>query len=335
MIVVHIDVIKGQSQAVDTAIESAASRLTDDVTLAAVLMSGGQLGGGRIPTYAFPEDAARALAHAADYGRFRAEPDSPTPPLEGIDRTGAAQVIAGALERGETWLGPRDTGDLLGAYGIPVAPYALAANPRAAGAAAAALGGPVALKAVARGLVHKTEAAGVRLGLEGASRVAAAAREMESALRRAGYTLDTFMVQQMIRGGTELLLGVVQDPAFGPILACGAGGTTAELIGDVQVALTPVTLANADHLLHRLRTFPLLTGYRGSVPANLGAVKDAIVRLGALADHHPAIAELDLNPLLATPSGAFVVDARIRVAPPAPALPFLARRQVLRTTGPS
>jgi acetyl coenzyme A synthetase (ADP forming)-like protein len=335
VIVVHIDVIEGQSQAVAIAIENAAGKIGDSVTMAAVLMSGGRPGGGRVPVYAFPEDAARALGHAADYGRFRAEPESPPPLLEGVDRTRAAQVIAGALEREETWLGPQDTGDLLAAYGIPTAPYALAADPRAAGSAAAAMGGPVALKAVAKGLVHKSEAAGVRLGLQGASRVAAAAREMEAALRQAGYTLDTFMVQQMVSGGTELLLGVVQDPAFGPILACGAGGTTAELIGDVKVALTPVTPVDADRLLRGLRTFPLLTGYRGSPAADIEAVKDAIARLSELADNHPAIAELDLNPLLATPSGAFVVDARIRIAPPAAQLPFLARRQFPRTARPT
>jgi acyl-CoA synthetase (NDP forming)/GNAT superfamily N-acetyltransferase len=327
VIVLHIDIIKGQSRAVGEVVERAAARVGDAITLAAVLMSGGQVPGGRVPVYAFPEDAAIALAHAADYGRFRARPESPPPALANVDQTRAAEVIAGALERGETWLGPQDTGDLLAAYGIPVAAYALVANPRAAGRAAAAMGGPVALKAVAKGLVHKTEAAGVRLGLEGATRVAAAAHEMGLGLLKAGYNLDTFMVQQMVPGGTELLLGVVQDPAFGPILACGAGGTTAELIGDVKVALTPVTLDDADRLLRGLRTFPLLTGYRGSDAADIDAIKEVVVRLGALADRHPAIAELDLNPLVATHSGVLVVDARIRIAPPRRLPPVLARRQ--------
>jgi acyl-CoA synthetase (NDP forming) len=113
-------------------------------------------------------------------------------------------------------------------------------------------------------------------------------------------------------------LGVVGDPAFGPLIAIGAGGTTAELIGDVQVRLAPIGRRDAADMLHSLRTFPLLNGYRGRLHANLSAINDVLLRIAALAAAQPEIAELDCNPLIASQSAAVIVDARVRIAPPAP-----------------
>jgi acetate---CoA ligase (ADP-forming) len=116
-----------------------------------------------------------------------------------------------------------------------------------------------------------------------------------------------FHVQRMAPPGPELIVGAVRDPAFGPLVACGAGGVAVELLGDVQVRLAPLGPRAADGMLHGLKTFPLLNGYRGRVPADLDAVRDLVLRVGALAAAHPAVAELDLNPSSPRPMARSVV----------------------------
>jgi acyl-CoA synthetase (NDP forming) len=121
-------------------------------------------------------------------------------------------------------------------------------------------------------------------------------------------------------------VGVVNDPQFGPTLACGAGGTQVELLKDVSVRLTPLTPSDATGMLRELRSFPLLTGYRGAPAGNIGALEDVLLRIGTLVDDHPCIAELDCNPVTVTATGATVLDARIRIEAPAPLRPLGARR---------
>jgi acyl-CoA synthetase (NDP forming) len=120
----------------------------------------------------------------------------------------------------------------------------------------------------------------------------------------------------MAPDGAELIVGVVGDPAFGPLVAVGAGGTTAELIRDIQVRLAPLGRREAAEMLRALRTYPLLDGYRGRPRANLAAVEDVVLRMSALAAAHPEVAELDCNPVIAGPEGALIVDARVRIAEP-------------------
>jgi acyl-CoA synthetase (NDP forming) len=129
----------------------------------------------------------------------------------------------------------------------------------------------------------------------------------------------------MVEGGVEMLVGVVHDPLFGPVVACSVGGTTVELVRDVAVRVTPITDLDATEMVRSLRTFPLLEGFRGAPPADVRALEEVILRLGALVDAHPAIAEMDCNPVLVLPRGALVVDARIRVQTVAPDQPLAAR----------
>ena len=175
---------------------------------------------------------------------------------------------------------------------------------------------------MAPGLIHKSDAGGVRLGLEGATAVTRAAREIAGELEAAGTPLEGFHVQRMAPAGTEMIVGAVGDPAFGPLVACGAGGVAVELLGDIQVRLAPLGPREADGMLRGLKTFPLLDGYRGRPPAELDSLRDLVLRVGALAAAHPAVAELDLNPVIATPQGALVVDARVRLEAPGPAPAF-------------
>ncbi|HEX6675945.1 MAG TPA: GNAT family N-acetyltransferase [Actinomycetes bacterium] len=283
----------------------------------------------RIPSYRFPEEAARALARAVEYGVWRATPPGHVPELEGLRRDEASGLLAAALAEGPRWLAPDEVALLLDCYGLPLAPWRLAGTPEAAAAAAGELGGPVAVKAVAPGLVHKTEAGAVRLGLAGAERVHAAAAEMADGVAAAGHHVERFLVQRMLPAGVEMLVGVVHDPSFGPVVACGAGGTAVELLRDVQVRITPLTDADASAMVRSLVTYPLLDGYRGAPPADVPALEDLLLRVGALVEAHPEVAELDLNPVMVLPrgQGAVVVDARVRVEAAPPPLPLAARRR--------
>ena len=154
-------------------------------------------------------------------------------------------------------------------------------------AAAGELGVPVALKAVAAGLLHKTDAGGVALHLAGAEEVRAAATAIAAAVERAGHELEGLVVQPMAPAGVELIVGVVHDQSFGPVLACGAGGTTAELIKDVAVRITPLTDVDAGEMLRSLKSFPLLDGYRGAAPCDLAAIEDVLHRVSAMVQAHP------------------------------------------------
>jgi acyl-CoA synthetase (NDP forming) len=174
------------------------------------------------------------------------------------------------------------------------------------------LGGEVALKAVAPGLLHKTEAGAVQLRIA-APNAGAAALAMDARLREAGTPATGFVVQRMADPGVEMLVGVIHDRQFGPVVACGAGGVLVELIKDVSVRLAPLSRRNAEEMVRELKSYPLLTGYRGGVAGDVAALIDAILRISALVEDLPQIAELDLNPILVHPTGVTIVDARVRV----------------------
>ena len=277
---------------------------------------------GAVSRFATPEEAVAALAHAVRHARRRSAPSDPPFEPADADIATAATIVAAGLGRGGGRLAPGDAERLLRCWGIPVVASRLVASARAAGRAAAELGGAVAVKAVVPGLVRKSDAGGVELGLSGPTAVSRAAREMACRLEAAGTPVEGFHVQRMAPAGTELIVGAVGDPAFGPLVACGAGGMAVELLGDVQVRLAPLGVQEGDAMVRALRSFPLLDGYRGRPRADLGAVRDLVLRVGALAATHPAVAELDLDPVIASPEGALVVDARVRLQAPSPAAPF-------------
>ncbi len=303
-------------------IRRAADR-ADGVPVAAVFMTGSpqpaELAG--VPGFEFPEDAALALGHAARYGRWRKRPAGALLTPSGCRPAAAAALIARGLARGPGWLAPQDVAELFGCYGLPLVETTTVKTAAEAVAVAAKTGGPVALKALARGLVHKSDAGGVELGLRGAQAVRAAARRIEEAVTRAGHTLEGLVVQPMAPAEVELLMGVVTDESFGPVIACGAGGTRAELLGDVAVRITPLTDLDVAEMLRSLRTFPLLSGYRGAPACDLSAVEDVLARLSALVEAHPEVAELDANPVAAGPEGALILDARVRLSPAPPRRP--------------
>jgi acyl-CoA synthetase (NDP forming) len=163
--------------------------------------------------------------------------------------------------------------------------------------------------------LHKTDVGGVRLGLSGEDAVIAAATEMQGRFRTLGEPLKGFSIQELVEG-VEMLVGVTHDDVFGPIVACGAGGTTAELLKDVAVRVAPVTDTAAREMVRSLKTFPLLDGYRGAARADVAALEEVVLRVSALASDHEAVREMDCNPVMVGETRAVVVDSRVRVAAP-------------------
>jgi acetate---CoA ligase (ADP-forming) len=195
--------------------------------------------------------------------------------------------------------------ELLLAYGIPLVEERVVDGPDEAAAAAAELGFPVVVKSAVPG-AHKTEGGGIALDLRDEAAVRAAAERIGG----------TVLVQPMIRGGAELLVGVVQDPVFGPLVAFGPGGVFAELIGEASFRIAPLTDTDAAELVTSGKAGRLVAGFRGAPPADADALADLVLRLARLGDAFPAIAELDRNPVLALPDRCVAVDARVRVARP-------------------
>lgn len=312
------------------AIHGAAGELPRPIPLLSVFMSKQatprviRSRGVGVPHYPFPEEAARALSLATRYGAWRAMPEEKAVQLEGIDHDHAAAVIATALAQGLGWLAPEAVSELLSCYRIPTIETRIAHSAREAGAIARRLAGAVVLKAVVPGLLHKSDAGAVRLDLKGARAVEQAASEMASGLAAAGHSVAEFEVQPLAKG-VELLVGVVQDRHFGPVVACGAGGTATELLKDVAVRITPITREEAGRMIRSLKTFPLLDGFRGAPRVDVKALEDILLRVSALVEAQYEIAEMDLNPVIVHPDGAVVVDARIRVEPGSPPLPIGAR----------
>ena len=332
VIVIFIPPLETLSAEVAAAIRTAAGELDRKLPVLSVFMSARGVPaelrgpGVRVPSFSFPEDAAQALAKAAAYGAWLATPPGAVPAFPECRRDEGAAIIAGALADEPRWLSPDEVAGLLDCYGLPLVESRVAASAGDAGRAAEDIGGPVALKAVAPGLVHKIEAGAVRLNLSGGAEVRDAAAAMSVDVGRAGHEVDSFLVQKMVPAGVEMLVGVVHDPSFGPVVACGAGGTAVELLKDVQVRLTPLSDIDAATMVRSLATYPLLDGYRGAPPADVAALEDVLLRIGALAEAHSEIAEMDCNPVIVLAEGAVIVDARIRVEPAAPSAPIAARR---------
>jgi acyl-CoA synthetase (NDP forming) len=208
-----------------------------------------------------------------------------------------------AVAGGGGWLDAGRTRRLLDAYAIPLVPERVAATKQAAVEAAHELGFPVVLKTAVPG-AHKTEQGGIALDLADEAAVLEAAEQIGAPL----------LVQPFVRGDTELLAGAVQDPVFGPLVAFGPGGVFAELIGEAQFRLAPLTDLDAHELVRTGKAGPLVAGFRGAQQADAAALVDLLLRLSRLADDLPEVAELDLNPVLALPDRCLAVDARVRVA---------------------
>jgi acetyl coenzyme A synthetase (ADP forming)-like protein len=261
-----------------------------------------------VTNFPYPESAARALGLAAARAEWLRRPAGLIPALEGVDAARGRAVIAEALAvEDDLWLRPDQVRELLQAYGIPVVPERVAQTAEEAAAAAAELGFPAVIKSAEPG-AHKTETGGIALGLTTAD-------EVREAADRIGLPV---VVQPMLAGTAELLAGIVQDPVFGPLVAFGPGGVFAELIGAAEFRIAPLTDADARELVTRGKAGELVGGFRGKPAADDDALTDLLHRLSRLGDDLYEVAELDLNPVIASPEGCVAVDARVRVRRAAP-----------------
>jgi acetyl coenzyme A synthetase (ADP forming)-like protein len=272
---------------------------------------------GRLPAYDYPENAALALAAAERYARWRARPRGHTIRLGRLEESTVRALVERALSRGDgpQWLTSLDLAAVLGAAGIAFAAVEEIA-PADAVSAAERLGFPLVAKAIAPGLLHKSDVGGVILGLGSPAAVADAVRTLAERMEAAGSRLDRVLLQREVASGIEALVGVTTDATFGPLLVCGLGGVLVELLRDVAFRLPPVSDVDAHDMLAALRARPLLDGYRGMPPGDVAALVDVIMRVSALVEVVPELRELDLNPVkVGRPGqGAVVVDGRMRVA---------------------
>ena len=270
----------------------------------------------RIPCYRFPEEAACALGKMAAHADWLTRPVGEVPELE-MDLASARAVCARALrERGAGWLTTQEVLAVLRALRLPVAAGGVATTADEAARLAREVGFPVAVKVASQRVLHKTEAGGVHLDLADEEAVREAFKDIHDRLRSiTPGEPGGMLVQPMVTGGTEVLVGLSQDPLFGPLVGFGLGGVLVEVLGDVCFRATPLTDRDAAEMVRSIKGARLLDGYRGRPPADLPALEDILLRVSRIAEELPEIVEIDLNPVIALPpgQGCRIVDARIRV----------------------
>ena len=307
-------------EAVAEAVGAAASCYTEKPTMA-VLMGRNGLQQGRnelrqacIPAYIFPESAARGLAALNRYREWLAREDAAMPELS-VDRSAATAVLCKALTEQRNQLNQQEALDLLAAYGVPVVQAKVATDAAAAVRAAEEVGFPVVLKLVSPDVVHKTEVGAVRLDIRSAAEVREAYESMVARVRKLEpqARIEGVLVQRMLEGSIEIIVGGSRDPVFGPLIMFGLGGVFVEALRDVAFRVAPLKPNDAADLVNSIRGQKMLDGFRGASPVNREALHDVLLRVSALMLDFPSISELDLNPLLAVNGGVVAVDARVSV----------------------
>jgi acyl-CoA synthetase (NDP forming)/RimJ/RimL family protein N-acetyltransferase len=291
-----------------------------------------------VPTYAVPEEAVRALAAATRYAEWRRRDAGQRVAPPGMDLDAAHALVRELLEaRGDGSGGPGETGDpattldeattqrLLALAGIELWPQVPVADAETAVAAARELGFPVALKTSAPHLRHRVDLGGVRLDIADEPELVADVAEMHDLLTPRGG--GDLVVQRMAPRGVACVVRSVEDPLFGPVVSFGLGGDAIELLGDVAHRIPPLTDVDVADLVRSVRASPRLFGHRGAAPVDVAALEDVIARVSSLADVLPEVAELELNPVVVSGSGAHVLGATVRLAPP-PGRTDAARREL-------
>jgi acetate---CoA ligase (ADP-forming) len=263
---------------------------------------------GGVPCFSLPGVAARALSAMVRYQKIQARPRGETVAFTDVDRHAVETILADARSAGRTILSAEAAYRVLDAYRIPVAPWQVADTAEAAASAAADMGFPVVVKADAESIVHKSDQGGVAVNLADADAVGNAVGDMQS--RLAAPDLK-FLVQKFIPGGTEVIFGAKAEPGLGHLIMFGMGGIYVEVLKDVVFNLTPLADTEAAEMLEEIKLAPLLKGVRGQAGADREKLKTILLRLSQLVTDHPAIQELDLNPVLAFADDAMAVDARI------------------------
>jgi acetyl coenzyme A synthetase (ADP forming)-like protein len=264
-----------------------------------------------VPVYDFPEGAIAAISAAARYGSWRAKPAGHIPNIP-INREAIDQVMGA---NGAGWLSQADAATLLGSAGIELTPLSVARSAEEAAQAAKNFNRPVAMKIHEPAVLHKSDVGGVLLNIP-PTEAADGYNRLAAQLAAHGVQMTAATVSPMAKSGVEVLAGVTNDPVFGPLVAFGSGGVLVELFEDVVFRVLPLTDRDVSEMIEETRVSRLLKGYRGSPPADVTALEQLLLALGALAEAAPRIAEIDLNPVIVHPNGEGIslIDARVRLS---------------------
>jgi acetate---CoA ligase (ADP-forming) len=265
-----------------------------------------------IPSYLLPESAAKVLAKTASYAEWRSKPLAMVPGFPDIRKEAARRIVTRATEtRGACWLLAEEVHSVLSAFGIPQVAGGLARTAQEAVEIGRRVGFPLAAKLASQLVLHKSDVGAVRLNIRDEGALTTAFQEIQQ------DGMEGIVVQRMMGNGVELMIGVTEDPLFGPLIAFGLGGVHVEILADVCFRVTPLTDEDATQMVRGIRGYRLLEGYRGHPPADIPAIEEVLLRVSRMVEDIPEIRELDLNPIFALPpgEGCSAVDARIRVAP--------------------
>lgn len=238
----------------------------------------------------------------------------PIPHTSELDRVFVARIFEAARAKNQHILG-LEAFDILKAYGIPVVKAALAKTLEEAISAAEEIGYPLVMKVVSPQISHKSDIGGIRLSLQNAAEVKAAYQDIIDSISKKlpGTFLEGVQLQPMLSGGKEVILGMVNDPTFGPILMFGLGGVYIEILKDIRFEIAPVDEREAREMVTRIKTYPLLAGTRGEKPSDIDALVDIILKVSRLVCDFPEIEEFEINPIIVLEKGkgALAVDLRL------------------------
>ncbi len=269
-----------------------------------------------VPNYPFPEKAVSVL-EAMHLQRQWMERPQEVPTAFSGDRRTVGEVFKKALQEGYLNLTEAEARQVIAAYGFPLPRSLLVTDSGSAVKAAREVGCPVVLKVASPDILHKSDVGGVRLGIASPEEAGRAFEEMMERVRKRmpGALIHGAFVQEMVKGGKEVILGAVKDPQFGPMLMFGLGGIYVEVLRDVSFRVAPITVTEAWEMVKETRAYSVLKGARGERPVDVEAVVEGLQRLSQLVVDFPEILELDINPLAVLPEGTVAIDARITLKP--------------------
>jgi acyl-CoA synthetase (NDP forming) len=324
VMVIYVPTTSEGAQGVAAALSRCQERYNGVVALLSVFMHSGDtaryLAGGEgwraIPTYMFPEAAALALSRAVGHGVWRLRDPGLEVRLGAEHESEIRAIIDSAVEKVSAtgaWMEPEQVEAILTAAGLRVPTSTVARSPDEAVAAASAIGGPVVVKVISESALHKSDVGGVVLGVEGNDEVRASYETVTNAV----FDADGVLVQEFVAGGHEVLIGMTQDPNFGPLVGFGLGGVYVELLQDVAFRIHPLTDVDASEMIRETKGFRLLQGYRNTAEGDVAELEQALLRVSGLISVMPELVEMDLNPVKVLPpgEGVVVVDARMRIQP--------------------
>jgi acyl-CoA synthetase (NDP forming) len=323
VMVIYIPVFAGGAQKVAEALHRSQLAYEGDVTLLSVFMQTGEeaaqyLAGDEgvraIPTYMFPESAALALTRAVRHGQWRQRDPGNEVSLDDSVEHQLRALVDGALKTMPAeggWLDPDLVATILETVGLRVPQSAVVTSAKEAVTVAGEMGGPVVLKVISESALHKSDVGGVVLDVEGESKV----KEAYKQVTRAVDDADGVLLQQFVEGGHEVLIGMTQDPNFGPLVAFGLGGIYVELLQDVSFRIHPLTDVDATEMIKEIKGSRLLDGYRNQPKGDVVALEDALLKVSGLIEAVPELVEMDMNPVkvLEPGGGVVVVDARMKI----------------------